>query len=232
MPIDWMDVAKASVTTIVTSTALSVGIVWGFKEVISKRLKGSIGLIYDSKLTAIQNANAVELEKLKAELVAAGARTLTQQSHELQLKAAEQTHELQMKAKEFELKYTVMQQKRAKIVAKTYAALYDLLFELMRLSVTISKLDDAQRDEETRKFIIKTLNYNNDLQRNIIYFPPRVAIQLDSLRDMMTDTVATVSKPGTNIIESVALVDKVINSTREGLTVLATEMRVLLGADK
>ncbi len=35
MPIDWMDVVKASAKTVVTSTVLSAAMVWGFKEVIS-----------------------------------------------------------------------------------------------------------------------------------------------------------------------------------------------------
>lgn len=252
MPIDWVHAASSYAATIVTSTLLSAAIVWGFKEVISNRLKGSIGLVYDSKLAAIQTQNAKELQEAKSELEAANAKTLTQQSHELQLKAAEQSHELQLKAKEFELKYSGMYEKRAEILAEIYAA---LVWTFRRLQFLTSSLDFGP-DNNTKENVDQVHEANHKFDQAFsptrIYLPRTLAHKLQIIHSRIRDethlywaiwfqekikfdaeqgdrSIDLEDETMRNWQEKIVDVNTTINTI---LVDLEAEMRKLLGADQ
>jgi hypothetical protein len=220
-----MPVGLTNLTAAVSaSLAANLFVMWSARTMISERIKNGIKSEYDTKLESFKT-------QLKAD---ADMRLLA----------------LQAKAKENELRYNILQEKRANIIADTYAALADMLDSLNLFTSSRPKNimtdENNQAERELGDDLFKKCNvFRAFFSKQRIYFPKNVAKSLHEISELIgltgfefhinSQLRKDKNRPffvGDPEIEELFLIlNKIEEQIEPALEGLGDEMRRLLGSD-
>ncbi|MFC3674552.1 hypothetical protein [Ferrovibrio xuzhouensis] len=138
--------------------ALAAGfIVWVTRLWLSERIKQSIKNEYDQKLETykaeLRAKSEIELERLRAQL--------------------------SILSTEHEVRFSRLHQKRAEVIAETYASLKDVFFRLAEYVKKIEMSGEEPRQERYRKLVESHEKFRAAYSLNLIFFPKSTADKLD-----------------------------------------------------
>lgn len=199
--------------TILTSTGMSAFVVWLAKSWISERLKNSIKHEYDEKLEThkieLRSQSDIEIEKLKSQLG--------------------------VTAREHEIRFILLHEKRAEVLAETYALLraldkglrdYVSMFES-----TAGPSREERRDVAADAHAAFQLYYVSKL----IFFPEETANRLETIDQQLVTSfnifaIQVDTSNGPDKTKTwMEVNNKIESEIKPALDELANEFRKLLG---
>jgi hypothetical protein len=131
----------------------------------SALVSGAIGFLFKSWIGSISDA---KLETLKAQLKA-----------EADIRLLQLTHEFQKSTAEHQTRYTILQEKRATMIADTHAELAALLDVLTRF--TYASTYDPEPTEEENEFFKQIETFRRSFRLRTLYFPIEVVSSIETL---------------------------------------------------
>jgi hypothetical protein len=197
---------------IITSATVSGLLIWLMREWISERLKNAIKHEYDQKLEThkaqLKAQSDVEIEKLRSQL------TIT--------------------ATEHEVRFSSLHEKRAKIIAETYALL-KLLFVLLRdYEMRFQAVVDDPSRERRESVTAAYRKFHDYYITKVIFFPKDTAKKLDDIDSQLlinyNKFMGTVEmSKGSDINSWIQNVKEVEEEIKTALNELEDEFRRILG---
>lgn len=202
------------VTSAVFSAAVSGLIIWLMKSWISERLKNAIKNEYDQKL----------------------------ETHKAQLKAQSDVEivnlraQLSIVAKDHEVRFSRLHEKRAEVIAETYALLKALFVSLGEYVKIFEPVGDVSKEERRNTFIEAHKIFRSYYITRIIFFPKPTAIKLEEIDSQIVknynefvfgvEMVNKISDPTNKWFE---IFERVKGEIKTALSDLEDEFRRLLG---
>lgn len=141
------------------SAVVSAALVWLAKSWISERLKNAIKSEYDQKLEThkaqLKAQSDVEIERLRSQLNITGL--------------------------EHGVRFSKLHEKRAEVIAETYALLKELSFRVGDLVKIFELAGDSSRDERRNAAAKAHENFHSYYTAKLIFFPRATASKLEEI---------------------------------------------------
>jgi hypothetical protein len=207
------DFVSQVITPIIVSAGVTGLLVWLTKTWISERLKNAIKNEYDQKLEThkaeLKARSDVEIEKLRSQLNIAAA--------------------------EREIQFSRLQEKRAEVIAKTYALLKELFFRLSDYVKPIEFTGDAPKEQRSIAAAKAHKEFRDYYTTRLIFFPKATAGKLEEI-DLQLVKVAQEFFFGVEAMRGsdttgkwMGIVNRVQGEIKTALGELEDEFRRLLG---
>lgn len=195
------------------SAGVSAALVWLAKSWISEKLKNAIKSEYDQKLEThkaqLKAQSDVEIERLRSQLNITGL--------------------------EHSVRFSKLHEKRAEIIAETYALLKELSFRVSDLVKIFEPAGDSSRDERRDAAAKAHEKFRSYYSASLIFFPRATASKLEEINIQFVSNfnkfVLTVEgSKGTDTTDKwIEIFNRVNDEIPVALKELESEFRKLLG---
>jgi Mor family transcriptional regulator len=202
------------ITSATFSAAVSGLLIWLTKSWISERLKNAIKNEYDQKLEThkaqLKAQSDVEIEKLRSQL--------------------------SILTTEHEVRFSRLHDKRAEVIAETYALLKELFVSLGEYVKIFEPVGDVPKEERRNAFMEAHKNFRSYYITRVIFFPKPTAIKLEEIDSQIVKNfnefvfgVEMVNKRSDPTKKWLEIFDRVKGEIKTALSDLEDEFRRLLG---
>lgn len=199
--------------SVITSAAVTAALVWLVKSWISERLKNAIKSEYDQKLEThkaqLKAQSDVEIERLRSQLNITGL--------------------------EHGVRFSKLHEKRAEVIAETYALLKVVSFRLGDFVKIFESAGDSSREERRNAAAKAHEEFRSYYTAKLIFFPSATASKLEEINvqlvKIFNEFVFTVerSKGADKTANWIELFNRVNDEMPAALKELESEFRKLLG---
>ena len=201
------------VVPVITSAGVSAALVWLAKSWISEQLKNAIKSEYDQKLEThkaqLKAQSDVEIERLRSQLNITGL--------------------------EHGVRFSKLHEKRAEVIAETYALLKELSFRVSDFVKIFEPAGDSSRDERRDAAAKSHKEFHSYYTARLIFFPSATASKLEEINiqlvKIFNEFVFTVERSkGTDTTSNwIEVFNRVNDEIPIALKELESEFRKLLG---